>query len=69
MEVRTAAEYRQPVFLRVLVRSAREQAQAYIINPLINPLSGKQFQFRNLFQTHPPTENRIARLRSKEWAR
>jgi heat shock protein HtpX len=46
-----------------------EQAQAYIINPLINPLSGKQFQFRNLFQTHPPTEDRIARLRSKEWAR
>jgi len=41
----------------------------YIINPLINPVSGKQFQFRNLFMSHPPTSDRIARLRSREWAR
>jgi heat shock protein HtpX len=54
---------------RIPMNVRPEQAQAYIINPLINPLSGKQFQFRNLFMTHPPTEDRIARLRSKEWAR
>jgi heat shock protein HtpX len=34
-------------------------ATAYIINPL----TGREIQFANLFQTHPPTEERIARLR------
>jgi heat shock protein HtpX len=40
------------------------QAQAYIVNPL----TGKQANFANLFRTHPSTEERIARLRSREWA-
>ena len=35
------------------------QASAYIINPL----SGRKVQFARLFSTHPPTEERIARLR------
>ena len=39
-------------------------AQAFIINPL----TGRKMQFANLFRTHPPTEERIARLRSREWA-
>jgi len=39
-------------------------AQAFIINPL----TGRKMQFANLFRTHPPTEDRISRLRSKEWA-
>ena len=43
------------------------QAQAYIINPLINPVTGRRVQFRNLFLTHPPTEERVAALRSGEW--
>ncbi len=34
-------------------------ATAYIINPL----TGRQVQFANLFQTHPPTAERVARLR------
>lgn len=34
-------------------------ATAYIINPL----TGRQANFANLFQTHPPTADRIARLR------
>jgi len=34
-------------------------ATAYIINPLI----GQKVNFKNLFQTHPPTEDRVARLR------
>jgi heat shock protein HtpX len=34
------------------------QAAAYIINPL----TGRQVQFKNLWTTHPPTEDRIARL-------
>ena len=34
---------------------------------IINPLTGRNVQFRNLFMTHPPTQDRIARLRSGEW--
>ncbi len=34
------------------------QAAAYIINPL----TGRKVAFANLFMTHPPTEERIARL-------
>jgi heat shock protein HtpX len=34
-------------------------ATAYIINPL----TGRKVQFANLFMTHPPTEERIKRLR------
>lgn len=36
------------------------QATAYIINPL----TGRKVSFANLFSTHPPTADRIARLRS-----
>ena len=36
------------------------QATAYIINPL----SGRKVNFAGLFQTHPPTAERIARLRA-----
>jgi heat shock protein HtpX len=35
------------------------QASAYIVNPL----TGRKVQFANLFSTHPPTEERIRRLR------
>ena len=38
-------------------------AQAYIVNPL----SGRRITFKSLFMTHPPTEDRIRRLRSQEW--
>jgi len=40
------------------------QAQKYIVNPL----TGRKVQFANLFTTHPPTADRIARLRAREWA-
>jgi heat shock protein HtpX len=36
-------------------------ATAYIINPL----TGKKANFANLFSSHPPTEERIARLRQQ----
>ena len=39
-------------------------AQAFIVNPL----TGRQVQFANLFRSHPATEDRVARLRSREWA-
>lgn len=39
------------------------QASKYIVNPL----SGRKVQFANLFSTHPPLEDRIARLRDGEW--
>ena len=38
-------------------------AQAYIVNPL----SGRRVTFKRLFLTHPPTEERVRRLRAQEW--
>lgn len=38
---------------------APAQAQKYIVNPL----TGRKVQFANLFMTHPPTEERVRRLR------
>jgi heat shock protein HtpX len=40
------------------------QAQKYIVNPL----TGRKVNFAKLFTTHPPTEERVARLREREWA-
>jgi heat shock protein HtpX len=37
-------------------------ATAYIINPL----TGRKVQFANLFSTHPPTEERVRRLRERQ---
>ena len=34
---------------------------------IVNPLSGRNMSYRTLFMTHPPTADRIARLRSGEW--
>jgi heat shock protein HtpX len=42
----------------------REMAPLYIVSPL----AGMNVSFKNLFSDHPPTADRIARLRSKEWA-
>jgi heat shock protein HtpX len=39
------------------------QASKYIVNPL----TGRRVQFAKLFTTHPPMEDRIARLRGGEW--
>jgi heat shock protein HtpX len=36
---------------------------------IVNPLTGRRVNFANLFMTHPPTQERIARLRSGEWRR
>ena len=40
------------------------QAGAYIANPL----AGRKVSFAKLFTTHPPMDDRIARLRNGEWA-
>ena len=45
---------------RVPMDIAPAQAQAYIVNPL----TGRQVSFANLFRTHPTTEARVERLRS-----
>ena len=37
------------------------QASAYIVNPL----TGRKVEFANLFSSHPPTAERIARLRTQ----
>ena len=34
---------------------------------IVNPLSGRKMSFGNLWRTHPPTEDRVARLRGGEW--
>jgi heat shock protein HtpX len=39
------------------------QASAYIVNPF----TGRKVQFANMFSTHPPTADRIARLRSGQY--
>jgi heat shock protein HtpX len=41
------------------------QAQKYIVNPL----TGRKANFSNLFTTHPPTADRVERLRSMNPAR
>jgi heat shock protein HtpX len=34
---------------------------------IVNPLTGRKMSFANLWRTHPPTEDRVARLRGGEW--
>jgi heat shock protein HtpX len=34
---------------------------------IINPLTGRKVSFAGLFSSHPPTQDRIRRLRSGEW--
>jgi heat shock protein HtpX len=43
----------------------REMAPLYIVSPL----AAMNVSFKSLFSDHPPTEDRIARLRSREWAK
>jgi len=50
---------------RIPADVAPEQAAAYIVNPL----KGRRVQFANLFTTHPPMEERVARLREGAWSR
>jgi heat shock protein HtpX len=49
---------------RIPMNVRPETASMYIVNPL----SGQKVQWKNFFMTHPPTQDRIARLRSHEWA-
>jgi heat shock protein HtpX len=35
---------------------------------IVNPLSGRKMNFGNLWRTHPSTEDRVARLRAREWS-
>jgi Zn-dependent protease with chaperone function len=36
---------------------------------IMNPLAGGRDQMARLFSSHPSTQERISRLRSREWAR
>lgn len=50
-----------------LKEANRATANLYIINPLRDNVKGNRKRlFSNLFSTHPPTEERIKRLRSME---
>ena len=44
---------------QVPMNVAPAQAQAYIVNPL----TGRKVEFANLWSSHPPTAERVARLR------
>ena len=35
---------------------------------IVNPLNGRRVSFSKWFADHPPTDQRIARLRSRQWA-
>lgn len=49
---------------RVPMQVPREMAGLFIVNPL----AGRRVAFGNWFSDHPPTDERIARLRSQQWA-
>jgi heat shock protein HtpX len=49
---------------QVPMRVPREMAALFIVNPL----RGRRVSFAKWFSDHPPTQDRIARLRSQEWA-
>ena len=54
-----ALEKMQVAAKRIPMNVNPAQAQNYIVNPL----SGRKVNFAKMFSTHPPTEERIARLR------
>jgi hypothetical protein len=54
-----ADEAQMPEYSRMDVQPA--QATKYIVNPL----TGRRVSFAKLFLTHPPTAERVARLRSR----
>ena len=58
-----ALEKLENVGSRIPTPVAREQASHYIVNPL----AGQRMSFAGVFSTHPPTAERVRRLRSKEW--
>lgn len=49
---------------RVPMQVPREMAALYIVNPL----RGRRVAFAKWFSDHPPTQERIRRLRSNQWA-
>jgi len=49
---------------RIPMQVPREVAALFIVNPL----RGRRVTFATWFSDHPPTDQRIARLRSREWA-
>jgi len=49
---------------RVPMPVPREMAALYIVNPL----RGRRVSFAKWFSDHPPTQERIAKLRSGEWS-
>jgi heat shock protein HtpX len=49
---------------RVPMQVPREMAGLFIVNPL----AGRRVAFGKWFSDHPPTDERIARLRSQQWA-
>jgi len=60
----SALQKLQMASARVPMRVPRAMAALFIVNPL----SGRRVSFAKWFSDHPPTPDRIARLRSRQWA-
>lgn len=56
----SALERIESLARRVPMQISPQQASAYIVNPL----TGRTVNFANLFTTHPPTAERVSRLRA-----
>jgi heat shock protein HtpX len=62
---RALAKLEQASIQIPMPQARREMAPLYIVSPL----AGMNVSYKNLFSDHPPTSDRIARLRSMEWAK
>ncbi len=62
---RALAKLEQASIQIPMPQARREMAPMYIVSPL----AGMNVSYKSLFSDHPPTADRIARLRSMEWAK
>jgi heat shock protein HtpX len=64
----------EPLARALLKIDAAARARPMDIDPahaqlfIINPLAGRKADFGSMFRTHPATDDRVARLRSGDWA-
>ena len=75
--VRGRRQRRAPAARRRALARALEKIEAYVkqrpmdVNPaqaqayIVNPLTGRKIEFANLWNSHPPTAERIRRLRTE----
>ena len=67
MEIRRLVVSRDVVYSEAGKKGARPITRAIGIAVIANPFAGQRSQFAKFTASHPPMEDRIARLRSGEW--